>query len=548
MLSFIRLTLLALCLAMLPLGGGPAMAQLLPSGETPEETPTPDAFERETPRSAVTALLRALAEQDYTRAGQYFAMPADAEGDAAMKARALQVALDKGGQLKLFAELSNDPTGFLDDGLDPDLEQIGVLPAETVGDVAPEGDGVAAGEPILLRLSEEESIWLIAESTSAALADIEVNEEAIAGESDQILVSGAPIEAWLRLAAIFIGLFLAFRLTAAAILWAFEKAMEKPRRSAIYRFLYAALPPFSLLLAVVVFQVWGNSVAVSLVARQIMLRYIGIAGWVALAWLALRLIDAVAYSLMHRMERAERRQAVSVVTLARRAAKLILIVVAFVAILDTLGIDVTTGIAALGIGGIALALGAQKTIENLVGSVMVIADKPIQVGDFCRVGDVKGTVEDIGMRSTRIRTNERTVVAIPNGDFSSLQIENYTQRDRYLFNVVIGLEYALSAEKLREAIRIIEQVLEDDARIADDPRRAKLSNFSASSLDVEIFAYIDLPDYVESLSVRQDLLLDIYSRLEAADIGIAYPTSTMYLRPDMSNGPGEDRQGLAQQS
>ena len=541
MKSCLRLFLLALSLAMLPLGGGPAMAQLLPGGEPPEETPAPDAYERETPRSAVTALLRALAEQDYTRAGQYFIMPEGAESSAAMRARALQIALDQGGRLKLFAELSNEPTGFLDDGLEPDLEQVGVLPADLVGTVAPANDGVAEGEPILLRQDEEEGIWRIAASTTAALSEIEIGEGTIADEPDRTLVAGAPVEDWLRLIAIFLGLFLVFRLTAAAILWSFERTMEKPRRSAIYRFLYAALPPFSLLLAVVIFQIWGNSVAVSLVARQILLRYIGIAAWIALAWLALRLIDAVAYSLMHRMEKAERRQAVSVVTLARRAAKLILVVVAFVAILDTLGIDVTTGIAALGIGGIALALGAQKTVENLVGSIMVIADRPIQVGDFCRVGDVKGTVEDIGMRSTRIRTNDRTVVTIPNGDFSSLQIENYSQRDRFLFNVFIGLEYALSAERLREAIRIIEQVLEEDERVAEDPRRAKLANFSASSVDIEVFAYIDLPDFVESLSVRQDLLLDIYSRLEAADIAIAYPTSTVYLRPET----GENKLGSA---
>ena len=105
----------------------------------------------------------------------------------------------------------------------------------------------------------------------------------------------------------------------------------------------------------------------------------------------------------------------------------------------------------------------------------------------------------------------------------------------------IGLEYALSAERLREAIRIIEQVLEEDERVAEDPRRAKLANFSASSVDIEVFAYIDLPDFVESLSVRQDLLLDIYSRLEAADIAIAYPTSTVYLRPET----GENKLGSA---
>src|SRR5690606_31249260 len=142
----------------------------------------------------------------------------------------------------------------------------------------------------------------------------------------------------------------------------------------------------------------------------------------------------------------------------RRSAKVLLLAVAFVAILDTLGFDVTAGIAALGIGGIALALGAQKTIENLVGSISVIADKPVQVGDFCRVGTVTGTIEDIGIRSTRIRTLERTIVTIPNSDFSSQQIENYAPRDRFLFNPRIAVEYGISAAELHAGVEVIERI------------------------------------------------------------------------------------------
>lgn len=184
----------------------------------------------------------------------------------------------------------------------------------------------------------------------------------------------------------------------------------------------------------------------------------------------------------------------------------------------------------MGIGGLVLALGAQKTVENLVGTVSVLADRPIQVGDFCKVGDVLGTVEDIGMRSTRIRTLERTVVTIPNGDFSSRQIENFTKRDRFLFNETIGLEYALSAGRLREAIDIIETALRENEHISADPMRVKLRYFAADSLAVETFAYIEVADFNESLTIRSDLLLDIYSRLEAAQIAIAFPTQTIYLR------------------
>ena len=157
----------------------------------------------------------------------------------------------------------------------------------------------------------------------------------------------------------------------------------------------------------------------------------------------------------------------SVVVLLRRTAKIVLFLLATVAVLDTLGVDVTTGIAALGIGGIALALGAQKAVENLIGSLNVIADRPVQVGDFCRAGDIVGTVEDIGMRSTRIRTNERTLVTIPNGDFSSREIENFAKRDRFLFNPTIGVEYGISAGQLRRAVEIIEQILRDHLETLD---------------------------------------------------------------------------------
>ncbi|MFD1961293.1 mechanosensitive ion channel family protein [Novosphingobium panipatense] len=210
----------------------------------------------------------------------------------------------------------------------------------------------------------------------------------------------------------------------------------------------------------------------AIVARQTLLRYIGIFAVVGFVWLGLRLVDAISDIAIARMRRQARRQVVSVVTLIRRGAKILLLAFSAIGILDTFGIDVTTGIAALGIGGIALALGAQKTVENLVGSVTVIADRPAQVGDFVRVGDVVGTVEDVGIRSTRIRTNDRTIVTIPNGDFSARQIENFSSRDRFLFNPVIHLDLGLPSAKLKEAITIVQTVLAENDHIAEGARTA----------------------------------------------------------------------------
>lgn len=514
---------------LLMLIAAPAVAQL--PTPTPEETTAAEAdpFMRDTPRSAITAFMNALAKQDYVRAGNYFALESEGDPHGAVLARALQASLDAGGNLVPYAELSSDPAGAIDDGLPPEQERVGTL-------------GGGEQSPILLERSEGEGgtiVWRIASETIDQLeARAELLPEPRAAE-DRLVIAGAPLTDWLVLFGILVGIFLVLSMLSALFLMGLRSVLSEPKKNAAYRFLNAALPPFSLMFAVFVFQVWGGDAPVSIVARQTFLRYSGILSSVAIVWFAFRLVDAVAHTLTSRMERSQRRQALSVVTLARRAAKVLLAVIALVAILDTLGIDVTTGIAALGIGGLALALGAQKTIENLVGSVTVIADRPIQVGDFCRVGELLGTIEDIGMRSTRIRTLERTIVTIPNGEFSSLQIENFATRDRFLFNPVIALEYGMSAAQLREAISLIESVLIEHEHVSDDPRRAKLSDFGANSLEIGVFTYITVSDFNESLKIRQELLLSIFERLEEAGFRIALPTRAIYLRDDGSGSAAD---------
>jgi MscS family membrane protein len=156
----------------------------------------------------------------------------------------------------------------------------------------------------------------------------------------------------------------------------------------------------------------------------------------------------------------------------------------------------------------------------------------VQVGDFCRVGSVVGTVEDVGIRSTRIRTNERTVVTIPNADFSSQQIENFASRDRFLFNPTIGVEYGISAAKLKEGVEIVEAILKGHEKIDAEGARARFANFGASSLDIEVFSYIMVIDFNESLVIRQELLLTIFEKLEAAGLSIAFPTRKVFLVQD----------------
>jgi MscS family membrane protein len=520
------LALIALVLAQPLLSPAAAWAQALAPAEETSAAPSVDLFGRTTPRGTVTGLLSALGDGDYARAGNYFQLAGRETPDeqGADLARRLQAVLDQGGTLAPFAALSNEPSGNIADGLAPEREVVGRFTAA--------GDEVAIA---LSRASDAEgaAVWRISPETIRSLrrdtapVAAPVAQDGIASWS----VAGAPLKDWLMLLGIAAGSFVGFQLLGLGVLW-LARRLVRNRENEALGFLQVAMPPISLYLSVVAFYIWAGDLPVAIVARQTLLRYAGIVAWIAGAWLVLRLVDEASRIATARMERSSRRQAVSVITLLRRSAKVVLFAIAGVAILDTVGFDVTTGIAALGIGGIALALGAQKTIENLVGSVTVIADRPVQVGDFCKVGDVVGTVEDIGMRSTRIRTNERTVVTIPNGAFSSLQIENFSTRDRFLFNPTIGVEYGASPEALKRGVEAIEEVLKSHPLVDGEGARARFATFGESSLDIEIFSYITVGDFAESLVVRQELLLTIMARLETEGLGIAFPTRTLIVREE----------------
>ncbi|GGY30293.1 mechanosensitive ion channel family protein [Pseudoduganella albidiflava] len=497
----------------------------------------PDPLGRETPRAMVSGMIEALAELDYDRAALYFDQPAVSSNRQRMQAigqaRGFHALLDNGGSIRPFAALSNEPGGTLDDELPIDQE--------AVGEITVKGKPV----PVLLTRGQDgdRQVWRVSKETlsqiAAATGRVTAAQQAEqAAEDKEFIVAGAPLKDWAILLGLGILVFGGLWMLAALLVAATRRMVADPAANGMYRFVEAALPPLSLLIAVGIFYNWADRLPVAIVARQTLLRYAGIVAVIAVVWFGLRLVDAVAELAITRMQRRGRRQIVSVITLARRTVKVLLLLFSGIGILDTFGIDVTTGIAALGIGGIALALGAQKTVENLVGSVTVIADRPLQVGDFIKVGDVVGTVEDVGIRSTRIRTGERTVVTIPNGDLSARQIENFAERDRFLFNPVIAVDHATPSAKLKEAIAIVQGVLAEHEHIAEGAR-ARLGSIGERSFNIDVFAYIDVREFDVQVVIREALLLAIYERLEAAGIDLAFPNQTILLSAGGERAPVE---------
>ncbi|HEY4133101.1 MAG TPA: mechanosensitive ion channel family protein [Gemmatimonadaceae bacterium] len=219
----------------------------------------------------------------------------------------------------------------------------------------------------------------------------------------------------------------------------------------------------------------------------------------------------------------------SLVPLGARVSKVLVLGLALVATLSMLGYPVTSLIAGLGIGGLAVALAAQKTVENLFGAFSIGVDQPFREGDFVRVDDFVGTVEAIGLRSTRFRTLDRTVVTLPNGRLADMRLESFTARDRLRFAAVIGLVYETTGAQMRVVLSGFETALRAEQKIWPDAVVVRFSELASSSLNIEVMAWFRTSDWGEFQAIRQNVLLKFMDVVERAGSSFAFPTTTVHL-------------------
>jgi MscS family membrane protein len=201
-------------------------------------------------------------------------------------------------------------------------------------------------------------------------------------------------------------------------------------------------------------------------------------------------------------------------------------------VLKSIGVDITTALAGVGIGGLALGLGAQKTFENVFGGVSILFDKVVVIGDVCKINNQIGTIEDIGLRSTRLRTSERTVLSIPNGIMATSTIENLRFRDKFLCQQIIRLRYDLSPDHVRYVLGEIREILRRNPKVEETTARARFLRFADYALEIEIFAYILGPDFGSYLAEQEALLLEIMDALEKAGAVVALPSQTTMVTKD----------------
>jgi len=220
---------------------------------------------------------------------------------------------------------------------------------------------------------------------------------------------------------------------------------------------------------------------------------------------------------------------ISLLRVGRRCADVLVVFVALLAILRHFGIDPTPALAGLGVGGIAVALAAQKTLENVIAGASLIFDQAVRVGDALKMGEIVGTVDHIGLRSTRIRTMDRTVISVPNSQIANASLETLSARDKFWFHPVLGLRYETTPDQLRAILDNIRRLLTAHGSISHETVRVRFIRLGAFSLDVDVFAYVFATDWNQFLEIQEELLFSIADIVRRAGTGFAFPSQTMYV-------------------
>jgi MscS family membrane protein len=255
------------------------------------------------------------------------------------------------------------------------------------------------------------------------------------------------------------------------------------------------------------------------------------------AWLVSRIIDR---GFDHAVTR--RRQSGggdSILVMMQRLTRIVMLIIAFVAAMALFGINVKTTLAGLGIGGLALALGAQKSLENILGGVTLLMDKAVHVGNFCKIGNQVGTVEDIGLRSVKLRTLDQSLLVVPNGALAQMQFENFGPRRKCLLNQHFSLRIETQVEQLRFVLDRVQGMLDQHPEIETGTSRIRVADFAGAAFELELWAFVKTADWGAFTVVRQDVILKIAEIVEAAGARLAAPTQLTYLAGDTAVGPGK---------
>jgi MscS family membrane protein len=478
-----------------------------------------DPLNRSNPRAAVTAFLEACQRDNYAVAAQYLDLRQLPEWERSTRglelARDLEAILNSDSHFNVL-RLSQSSDGSPTDNSNP--------LTETIASIQHDGKTVSLQlERVSLQTGGAE-VWLFSPSTVEAIPALKPAETTSAIESKlpRFLITirflDTAIWKWAALAAVVIVFIVLFQLVEKVTLLLISKFEISSAFFARRVWIKSLLQPWLVLLSAILFGLAEQFVNPSAISRLYIGRALLLAVVWAFAWCFVNIVDLFLTRLDTLLDPRQRIVSHSMIYMGKRAAKVAIFALAIIIVLDNWGYNMTTMIAGLGVGGIAVALAAQATIANIFGGVSVIADHPVMVGDFGNFGGVMGTVEDIGLRSTRVRTLNRTVMSIPNSAFAGMNLENYAQRDKILFNPTLQIKRGTPTEKIRALIAAIETLLKKHKDVEVGPSPVRVTGLTATAIAMEIFAYTLTDDINQFYKVEAELFLSLDMTL--ASVGV----------------------------
>jgi MscS family membrane protein len=518
--------------------GRTTWAQGLLSTATQAVTPGPsaaaasvDPLGRQTPAGTVMGFLAAGARADWVRASRYLDTKLP-EARAEELAKELKVLLDR-GLIVNPDRLSRKAEGEQDERAGKDRETIGTI------------EGAAGKLDIVLvrvHYSDQPTVWLFSPET---LRDVpafheEFEPSFLERYLPRSLTQGYGVRymwwSWFVILCAVLASFvvavvvtrlsrfvvrMALILVSPRHVWSRWASLFRPVRWLIFGIVLRVLAEWFLTLRQ---RFLGGRIAILFIIA-------------AVTWLGVKILTASVGRWTHRLESQGTTERIALVRLAGRLLQATAVVIGILALLQAVGINLTPVLAGLGVGGIAVALASQKTLENLFGGMMVIGDSPVRIGNFCRVGTMTGTIEDIGLRSTLMRTLARTTISIPNADLASQSIENFATRDKMLFQHTFSLRYETTADQLRYVLAEARALLYRHEKVETDAARVRLLRFGPSGLEIEAFAYVLATEYDAFLPIQEDLLLRLIDIIESSGTSLAFPSQTMYFTRDAGVDP-----------
>jgi MscS family membrane protein len=479
--------------------------------------PPSDPFGRDTPRGTIAGFNQAVHREDFATAARYLQLTAAQRRNVERLSRDLTYLIDRYFARPLSA-LSDQPEGT------PDDEQ----PRER-----DRAELTVAGKTVNLDLVRVKDagglVWLISSQTLAQVPALRRSAadswlerlEALLGTSS---VFGISVATWTLWAATIVVPLLILWLLSKVVTAIGRRTITDPKWSTLLESAATQLLwPLIVLITIVFHVAFMRLLGLSLRFRVVYSRVALSIAVVFAAWFIWRLLGLTLERARMMAQRAGQSGIRSLLSLAERVSKAIIVMVAIFVVLTIAGVDTTTALAGVGLGGVAIALGAQKSVENLLGGVFLLTDRALAIGDTCSISNRIGVVEDVTLRSVRLRTVEQTLLSVPAGVLSQSNVENFATRNKILVQTMLRLRYGTTADQLRRLLGEIRTLLHEHPQIETATARIRLVDFGIRAIELELFAYVLTPDFLTFLSVREDLLLQVAKMVETSGTSFAQP-------------------------